>query len=98
VCITAHLVVMSGLTERALVADLSGTAAAVIEGRRFGAAQDAEHAGRGLLAGANDSAIAQVGFLAAFEQFAQPLAELEQLVTLVRALGECRPWTSGWSE
>jgi len=64
----------SGLAEWALLGDSSGAAAAVIEPRRFAAAKNAEHALQGCLVGADQPAIALVGFAAAFQQPIQLVA------------------------
>lgn len=55
----------SGLAERPLLRDSSGTAAAVIEPWRLTATEDAEDATNRGLVGADQTAIAQIGFLAA---------------------------------
>ena len=74
---------VSGLAKRALLADSSGTAAAVIEAGCLVAAQNAEHAVSGRLTGTNQPAIAQIGRLAAFEQAVELVATLQQQLALI---------------
>src|SRR3989344_4474928 len=79
---------VSGLAKRALLADSSGTAAAVIEAGCLVAAQNAEHAVSGRLTGTNQPAIAQIGRLAAFEQAVELVATLQQLLGGADIVGE----------
>ena len=74
---------VSGLAERALLADSSGTAAAVIEAGCLVAAQNTEHAVSGRLTGTNQPAIAQIGRLAAFEQAVELVTTFQQQLALI---------------
>ncbi|MCY1547210.1 hypothetical protein D9M68_832530 [compost metagenome] len=79
---------MSGLAERALLADSSGSATAVIEAGRVAAAQDTEHAADRGAVGANQPSIALVGGLAAFQQLAEFVAAFEQVSANGGAFGQ----------
>src|SRR3990167_1683524 len=77
-----------GLTKWPLLRDSSGTATAVIEIGGFSAAQNAEYAVGGGLAGSNHSAIEEIGCATLLEQFAQLLAASKQFTALLGACGQ----------